>query len=86
MLIFILVHQAINDFVLGLGKKETNVDKQCKIAVLTLHKEEWTQVRLFCNILQVCPTFEIHLIYIITDTPSTGDSMQTMPNRHSLWP
>jgi hypothetical protein len=86
MLIFILVHQAIDDFIFGLGKKEMNVDKRHKIAALTLHEEEWTQVRLFCNILQVHPMFKIHLIYIITDTPSTGDSMQTMPNRHSLRP
>jgi hypothetical protein len=44
MLIFILVHQAIDDFIFGLGKKETNVDKRRKIAVLTLHEEEWTRV------------------------------------------
>jgi hypothetical protein len=45
--------QAVDEFVLGLGAKETNLDKRRKIAALVLHEEEWTQVCLFCNLLQV---------------------------------
>ena len=38
---------------MGLGLKESNLEKRRKISSLTLHDEEWTRVRLFCNILQV---------------------------------
>lgn len=56
-------YQAVDEFILGLGMKETNADKRRKIAALTLHEEEWTRVRLFCNILQVRHSFDIHLVY-----------------------
>jgi hypothetical protein len=45
--------QAVDEFVLGLGAKETNPDKRRKMAALVLHEEEWTRVRLFCNLLHV---------------------------------
>jgi hypothetical protein len=45
--------QAVDQFILELGLKESNSDKRRKITALALHEEEWTRVRLFCNILQV---------------------------------
>ena len=45
--------QAIDEFVLELGLKENNSEKRRKITALALSNEEWTRVRLFCNILQV---------------------------------
>ena len=79
-----MLHQAVNEFILGLGVKEVNADKRRKISALALHDKEWTHIRLFCNILQVC----VYSIYVrrllIVDAPLTGDSTQTMPNRHSL--
>jgi ABC-type cobalamin transport system ATPase subunit len=45
--------EAIDEFVLELGLKEGNSEKRRKMTSLTLNSEEWTQVRLFCNILQV---------------------------------
>ena len=44
---------------------ETNLDKQRKLSALSLHDEEWTRVRLFCNILQV-NNYLRHL-YVIAD-------------------
>ena len=45
--------QAIDEFVLELGLKENNSEKQHKITALALSNEEWTHVCLFCSILQV---------------------------------
>ena len=45
--------QAISEFVLELGLKESNSEKWQKVTSLALSDEEWTCVRLFCNILQV---------------------------------
>ena len=50
------LHQSVDEFILGLGIKEANADKRRKISALVLSEEEWTQVRLFCNILQVHST------------------------------
>ena len=50
------LHQSVDEFILGLGIKEVNADKQRKISALVLSEEEWTRVRLFCNILQVRST------------------------------
>jgi ABC-type cobalamin transport system ATPase subunit len=47
------IGQAIDEFVLELGLKESNSEKQRKITSLALTSEEWSRVRLFCNILQV---------------------------------
>ena len=47
-------HQSVDEFILGLGLKEVNADKRRKISALVLSEEEWTRVRLFCNVLQVC--------------------------------
>jgi hypothetical protein len=44
--------QAINEFILELGLKESNAEKWQKVASLVLSDEEWTPVHLFCNILQ----------------------------------
>jgi hypothetical protein len=57
-----VLHQAVDKFILGLGVKEASAEKRRKIAALTLHDDEWTRVRLFCNILQVCHSFNVHLI------------------------
>ena len=76
-----VLHQAVDEFILRLG---VNADKQRKISALALHDEEWTHICLFCNILQVC-VYSVHIQrLLIVDAPLTGDSMQTMPNRHSL--
>ena len=50
------LHQSVDEFILGLGIKEANADKRRKISALVLSEEEWTRVRLFCNILQVRST------------------------------
>jgi hypothetical protein len=50
------VAQAIDAFILDLGLKETNTEKRRKITALALDEEEWTRVRLFCNVLQVSHT------------------------------
>ena len=50
------LHQSVDKFILGLGVKEANADKQCKISALVLSEEEWTWVCLFCYILQVHST------------------------------
>lgn len=52
---FLLVMQAVDEFVYELGYKETNIEKRRKIDALTLKEGEWTRVRLFCNLLQVRP-------------------------------
>ena len=46
--------QAVDEFVLSLARKEPNAEKRRKLSALSLHDDEWTRVRLFCNILQVC--------------------------------
>ena len=49
-----MLSQAVDEFILGLGVKEANAENRRKISALALHDAEWTRVRLFCNILQVC--------------------------------
>jgi hypothetical protein len=56
---FLLVTQAVDKFVYELGYKENNLEKRRKIIALTLNEGEWLCVRLFCNILQVSPIFNI---------------------------
>ena len=51
---YISVLQAVDKFIFQLAAKETAAEKWNKISALNLHNEEWTQVCLFCNILQVC--------------------------------
>ena len=48
--------EAVDEFVLELGLKESSTEKRRKITSLALNSEEWTRVRLFCNILQVRTT------------------------------
>ena len=48
------VSQAVDEFVCELRLREVNPEKRRKIAALALDEEEWTRVRLFSNILQVC--------------------------------
>ena len=50
------IAQAINEFVLELGLKENSSEKRQKMASLALNTDEWTRVRLFCNILEVSIT------------------------------
>jgi hypothetical protein len=47
------VLQAVDKFVHDLRLEETNNEKRRELAALALDEEEWTSVRLFCNILQV---------------------------------
>ena len=55
-----MLHEAVDEFILGLGVKEVSADKRCKLSALALHDEEWTRVQLFCNILQV----RVRYIYV----------------------
>jgi len=59
--ILILVLQAVDEFVYELRLKEANTEKRHKLAALALDEEEWTRVRLFCNILQVRTVVINHL-------------------------
>ena len=74
----------VDEFILGLGVKEVSADKQGKISALALHDKEWTRVWLFCNILQVCVQSNYVYWLLIVNATQAGDSMQTMPSRHSL--
>ena len=51
--------EAVDEFVLWLGLKETSTEKRRKVTSLALNSEEWTRVRLFCNILQVRTTTRV---------------------------
>ncbi|KAH9063531.1 hypothetical protein EDB87DRAFT_199265 [Lactarius vividus] len=44
--------QAVDEFIGELKLKEADTEKRCKLAALALDEEEWTRVRLLCNILQ----------------------------------
>jgi len=52
--LLILPSQAIEDFIRKLRQKELSADKRRKLSQLELTEEEWTRIRLFCNVLQVC--------------------------------
>ena len=45
--------QCCDEFVFALRRKETSAEKRRKLGDLALSEEEWNQVRLFCNLLQV---------------------------------
>ena len=45
--------QQVNQFVCQLSMKEPNAEKRRKLANLMLSEDEWTQVRLFNNLLDV---------------------------------
>ncbi len=63
--------QAIDKFVLELGVKETNAKKQRKTTALALDEEEWTWVRLFCNVLTVSHTLlHVHILLMHGSTPA----------------
>ena len=47
------VLQAVDNFVHDLRLEETNNEKRRELAAFALDEEEWTRVRLFCNLLQV---------------------------------
>lgn len=53
LVLFLLNVQAVDEFIYELGLKESNIEKRRKIDSLALHEDEWTRVRLFCNLLQV---------------------------------
>ena len=55
--------EAVDEFVLELGLKESSSEKRRKITSLALNSEEWTRVRLFCNILQVQPPHALIVMY-----------------------
>jgi hypothetical protein len=77
---------AINEFIVELGANETNPGKRLKITALRLHDDEWTRVRLFCNLLQV-RALHIYFTNIpMTCILPTGNSTPTMPNKPSLRP
>ena len=53
LLLSCAVTQAIDEFVLELGLKESNSKKRRKLTSLALNEDEWVYVRLFCHVLQV---------------------------------
>ena len=55
--------QAVDEFIYELGLKESNIEKRRKIDSLALHEDEWTRVRLFCNLLQVSSVIYIFEYY-----------------------
>jgi hypothetical protein len=62
------VVQAVNEFIYELGRKETNAEKRRKLTSLALNEDEWTQVCLFCNILQVSVTASLSTSNTTNDT------------------
>jgi len=63
--------QAIDEFILELGVKETNAEKWCKITALALDEEERTWVHLFCNVLAVSYTLlHVHILLMHGSTPA----------------
>jgi hypothetical protein len=66
--------KAVDEFIMGVGLKEMNAEKRRKLAALALHEEEWTQVRLFCNLLHVCFTFMLHQFVLTHDDIDTPKS------------
>ncbi|KAF8264751.1 hypothetical protein EI94DRAFT_1703018 [Lactarius quietus] len=73
--------QSIDKFILGLGLKEVNTDKRRKISALVLSEEEWTQVRLFCNILQQQRHGVAGCKYTQSSQPPPDTDCHTQPNR-----
>jgi hypothetical protein len=51
----------VDTFVYELGKKEINLTKRAKIDALKLEPDEWERVKLFVNLLAVCPLIVIHI-------------------------
>ena len=74
------IFQAVNKFICELRLREMNPEKWCKIAVLALDEEEWMQVHLFSNILQVCL---FHILYFPPNSRSFF-SMLTTPSVKNL--
>lgn len=44
--------QALTEFIFELVSKEKDAEKRAKLVALSMGPEEWTRVRLFCNLLQ----------------------------------
>ena len=63
LVLFLLNVQAVDEFIYELGLKESNIEKRRKIDSLALHKDEWMQVHLFCNLLRVSSVIYIFEYY-----------------------
>ncbi len=53
-IVLLTIAQAVNEFIIKVGLKESNSEKRSRFTDLALSEEEWERVRLFCNLLQVC--------------------------------
>ena len=88
---YFTVLKAVDEFICELRLRETNPDKRRKIAALALDEDEWTRVRLFSNILQVCLyTFLSigHIMYIPqhADNSQHAFSASSRPTLHNTLP
>ncbi|KAF8260751.1 hypothetical protein EI94DRAFT_1811296 [Lactarius quietus] len=75
--------QSIDEFILVLGLKEANTDKQHKISTLTLSEEEWTWVHLFCNILQHADG--IQQVFSMGSVPTLQHVLLVLKKLYILW-
>ena len=90
---FLLVAQAVDEFVYELGLKESNLKKRRKITSLALHDDKWTRVRLFCNLLQVNRSYISSNINDVTcaslqhaDDAQRAFSSASTPTLHNAFP
>jgi hypothetical protein len=93
--------EAIDEFVLDLGLKESSSEKCRKITSLALNSDEWTWVCLFCNILQVrtamCVdstvlmhgliqhTSDAQQAFSSSSTPTLQNALPASEKMHAAW-
>ena len=93
--------EAIDEFVLELGLKESSCEKCRKITSLALNSEEWMRVHLFCNILQVRTTTCVDSNVLMHDsiqhasdtqqafssssTPTLQNALPALEKMHAAW-
>ena len=96
-----LCQEAVDEFILELGLKESSCEKRRKITSLALNSEEWTWVRLFCNILQVRTTTCVDSNVLMHDliqhasdaqqafsslsTPILQNALPALEKMHAAW-
>ena len=100
LLLSCAVTQAIDEFVLELGLKESNSEKRRKLTSLALNEDEWARVRLFCHVLQVrtlsCAlTLLMHgfiqhannaqQAFSSSSTPSLQNALPALERMHAAW-
>jgi len=75
--------RAIDEFLLELRLKETNLDKRRKITDLSLDDEEWTRVRLFCNVLQHAD--DAQQAFSSASAPTLQNALPALEKMHVAW-